>query len=113
MVWSFRRSSDSVQRLRAISGDAGSARALLPIPRSGHLSFVSVSITDGTVTELCWFEVGWVCGSVAGVRHVRAPDAQSAEHDLERHPSDYGLPHETALIGRARRLALPITEDLL
>lgn len=56
------------------------------------------------VTQLCWWEVAWACGSVAGIRHVRAPDAQSAEHDLEQHPSDYGLPHESVIIGRARQL---------
>jgi hypothetical protein len=44
---------------------------------------------------------------------VRAPDAQSAEHDLGQHPSDYGLPHEHAIVGRARPVSAPVTEELL
>jgi hypothetical protein len=70
-------------------------------------------VSVSAVIELSWFEVPWVCGSVAGIRHVRAPDRRSAEHDLERHPSDYGLPHESAIVGRARPLSGPVTEDPL
>ena len=72
-----------------------------------------MAIIDRPVTALCWWEVPWISGSVAGVRHVRAPDAQSAEHDLEQHPSDYGLPHEFAIAGSARLLSVLATEELL
>lgn len=71
-----------------------------------------MAVTDRPVTTLSWWQVPWVCGRVAGVRHVRAPDAQSAEHDLEQHPSDYGLPHESVIVGRAVALRAGIP-DLL
>ncbi len=53
---------------------------------------------------LCWWEVPWVCGTVAGTRHVRAPDALSAQHDLQEHPSEFGLPHQSVIVGKAVRL---------
>lgn len=71
-----------------------------------------MAVTDRPIIELAWFEVPWVSGRVAGTRHVRAPDAQSAEHDLEHHPSDYGLPHETVIVGRAVPLRIRVDELL-
>jgi hypothetical protein len=72
-----------------------------------------MTATSQPVTLLLWWEVPWVCGNVAGIRHVRAPDARSAEHDVERHPADFGLPHESVIVGDAVRLAAPIADDPL
>jgi hypothetical protein len=68
-----------------------------------------MAVTDRP-TALAWWEVPWISGTVAGVRHVRAPDAVSAEHDLEQHPSDYGLPFESVIVGRARLLTIRIRD---
>jgi hypothetical protein len=53
-----------------------------------------MAITERPVTPLSWWLVPWICGSYAGSRHVRAPDAQSEEHDLRTHPSEYGPAHQ-------------------
>ena len=57
------------------------------------------------VTGLWWWEVPWICGTIAGFRLVRAPHARSAKHDLEQHPADDGLPHEALIVGRAVQLS--------
>lgn len=62
------------------------------------------------VTLMSWFEVPWVCGTVAGIRHIRAPDGRSAEYDLEHHGADYGLPSEEVIVGRAKPLRVKLLE---
>jgi hypothetical protein len=69
-----------------------------------------MAVTDRPITKLSWWVVPWICGSVAGTRHIRAPDAQSAEHDLEQNPGDFGLPFESAIVGRAMLLSARVDE---
>lgn len=54
-----------------------------------------------TGTDQRWWLVQYVCGKAGGIRHVRAPDAETARRDLREHPSEYGLAHATILVGRA------------
>ena len=71
----------------------------------------SVAVSDPgavpvAVVTMRWWIVPWISGTVAGTRHVRAPDAASAEHDLETNPADFGLPHESVIVGRASPLRI-------
>lgn len=57
-----------------------------------------------TATQLHAYVVPWAGGGFAGMRRIRAPDAASAEQDLREHPSEYGLPTESPIIGKALRV---------
>ena len=63
-----------------------------------------------SATRQALFEVPFISGSVAGVRHVWAPDAQTAADTLEQNPALHGIPHETVIVGRAKRVSIRIQD---
>jgi hypothetical protein len=71
-----------------------------------------MSVTDRRPTPLSWWMVEYVTGGGAGTRLVRAPDAVSAQHDLREHPSEYGLPYQSVVVGGATHLCFPVMEPL-
>jgi len=57
-----------------------------------------------TAEPMSLYQVPWVSGNVAGVLNLWAPDSESARATVEAHPSRFGLPHQSVIVGTPKLL---------
>jgi hypothetical protein len=54
--------------------------------------------------RLKWFRVAFTCAGTPGHRYMYGPSERAVSRVLREHPSMFGLPHETVLVGRVEEV---------